>query len=56
MLTCHYKVIIAGGAAMIIHYGASRATRDIDAIVEGGSLYEIRDAAKKIADKFHLDD
>ncbi len=56
LLTCHYKVIIAGGAAMIIHYGASRATRDVDAIIEGGNLYKIRDAARKIADKFNLND
>jgi len=50
-----YKIVIVGGAAMIIHFGARRATRDVDAIVEGDNLREIRDASKRVADKFGLD-
>jgi len=55
-VTNHFKIIIVGGAAMIINFGATRATRDIDAIVEGDNLREIKTAAKKVAEKFQLDD
>lgn len=41
---------------MIIHFGATRATRDVDAIVEGDNLREIKDASKIVAEKFQLDD
>jgi len=55
-VTYHYKIVIVGGAAMIIHFGATRATRDVDAILEGDNLREIKNAAKIVADKFELDD
>lgn len=51
----HYRIIIVGGAAMIMHFGASRATRDIDAILEGDNLREIKQAAQKVAEEFNLD-
>jgi len=55
-VTYHFKIVIVGGAAMIIHFGATRATRDVDAIVEGDNLREIKNASKIVADKFQLDD
>lgn len=39
---------------MIIHFGATRATRDIDVIVEGDNLREIKHASKIVAEKFQL--
>jgi len=54
-VTYHFKIVIVGGAAMIIHFGATRATRDVDAIVEGDNMREIKNAAKIVADKFDLD-
>jgi len=55
-VTYHFKIVIVGGAAMIIHFGATRATRDVDAIVEGDNLREIKNASKIVAEKFELDD
>jgi len=55
-LTYHFKIVIVGGAAMIIHFGATRATRDVDAIVEGDNLREIKQASKIVAEKFQLDE
>lgn len=52
----HFKIVIVGGAAMIIHFGATRATRDVDAIVEGDNLREIKNASKIVAEKFQLDE
>lgn len=54
-VTYHFKIVIVGGAAMIIHFGATRATRDVDAIVEGDNLREIKNASKIVAEKFQLD-
>jgi len=55
-VTYHFKIVVVGGAAMIIHFGATRATRDVDAIVEGDNLREIKNASKIVAEKFQLDD
>jgi len=55
-VTCHFKIVIVGGAAMIINFGSTRATRDIDAIFEGDNLREIKTAVKNVAEKFQLDD
>lgn len=55
-VTYHFKIVIVGGAAMIIHFGATRATRDVDAIVEGDNLREIKKASRIVADKFQLDE
>ncbi len=54
-VTYHYKIIIVGGAAMIMHFGATRVTRDIDAILVGDNLREIKKAAKNVAEKYQLD-
>jgi len=32
-LTSSFDIILIGGAAMILHFGARRATHDIDAVV-----------------------
>lgn len=42
-------VILVGGAAMILHFGAARATRDVDALVLRGEPRELRRAAKAVA-------
>ena len=48
-LSSSFDVILIGGAAMILHFGASRATRDIDVLVLRGDLSELREAVKAIA-------
>lgn len=47
--------MVVGGAAMIIYFGGTRATWDVDAFVEGDNLREIKQAAQKVAEKYHLD-
>ena len=42
-------LILVGGAAMILYFGASRATRDIDVLVLRGNLAEIRRAVESVA-------
>ncbi|MFQ5614655.1 MAG: DUF6036 family nucleotidyltransferase [Anaerolineae bacterium] len=42
-------VVLVGGAAMILHFEARRATRDIDVLVLRGNLAELRAAAKTVA-------
>ena len=54
-VTYHFKIVVVGGAAMIIYFGGTRATRDVDAFVEGDNLREIKQAAQKVAEKYHLD-
>ena len=51
-----FKIVIIGGAAMIIHFGALRATRDVDVIMEGNDLNELKNASKIVAEKFDLDE
>jgi len=48
-LSSPLDVILIGGAAMILHFGASRATRDIDVLVLRGDLTELRRAVKVVA-------
>ncbi len=55
-VTDNFRIVIVGGAAMIIHFGSTRATRDVDAIVEGDNLREIKNASKIVAETFHLND
>lgn len=55
-VTFHFKIVIVGGAAMIIHFGATRVTRDVDAIVEGDNFREIKSASRIVAEKFQLDE
>jgi hypothetical protein len=35
-LSSSFDVVIVGGAAMILHFGARRATRDVDVLVLKG--------------------
>ncbi len=48
-LTSAYDIVIVGGAAMILHFGASRATRDVDAIVLKGNPRQLRNAVATVA-------
>jgi len=49
-------IILIGGAAMILHYGALRTTQDIDVLFLRGDISEIRSAIKAVAENRHLDD
>ncbi len=53
-LTTSHDLIVIGGAAMILHFGASRATRDIDILLLRGDLAELRKAANIVAEEFGL--
>mgnify|MGYP001142050212 CR=1 FL=1 len=48
-LSSSFDVVLIGGAAMILHFGARRATRDIDVLVLRGDLSELREAVKAVA-------
>jgi hypothetical protein len=48
-LSSSCDIAIVGGAAMILHFGASRATRDIDVLVLRGDIMELRQAARLVA-------
>lgn len=49
-------MVVVGGAAMILHFGASRATGDIDVIVLKGDPTSLREAVKAVADEYDLPD
>lgn len=49
-------IILIGGAAMILHYGALRTTRDVDVLFLRGDISEIRAAIKAVAENRHLSD
>ncbi len=42
-------IVLVGGAAMILHFGALRATHDIDVLVLRGDLEALRQAARLVA-------
>jgi len=46
-----YDIILIGGAAMILHFGADRITRDADVFILKGSPSELRQAIKEVADE-----
>lgn len=48
-LTSPCEIVLVGGAAMILHFGANRATRDIDMVVLRGDVAELRQAIRKVA-------
>jgi hypothetical protein len=50
------EIILVGGAAMILHFGAMRATRDVDVLVLRGDVNDIRQAVKKVARRNDLPD
>ena len=54
LLSSSFELIVIGGAAMILHFGASRATRDIDVLVLTGSEAELRKRAKDVAYEYDL--
>ncbi len=47
-------IILIGGAAMILHFGARRATHDINVLVLRGNLVELRQTVVKIAERHDL--
>jgi hypothetical protein len=47
-------VVLVGGAAMILHFGAQRATRDVDVLVLRGDLGGLRQAVRAIASQHDL--
>ena len=47
-------VILVGGAAMILHFGASQATRDVDALLLRGDVAELRQAITVVAREHNL--
>lgn len=53
-LSSSFDVVLIGGAAMILHFGASRATRDVDVLVLRGNLTELRRAVKAVAHEHDL--
>lgn len=55
-LSAAFDVVIVGGAAMILHFGASRATRDVDVIVLRGNLRQLRRAVAAVAAEAGLPD
>lgn len=53
-LSSAFDVVIVGGAAMILYFGALRATRDVDVLVLKGDASELREAAQDIAQDYDL--
>jgi predicted nucleotidyltransferase len=48
-LSTSFDIILIGGASMIIHFGADRATRDVDVFVLRGDYGELKRAVKETA-------
>ena len=55
-LSSSFDVVLIGGAAMILHFGSSRATHDVDVLVLRGDLAELRHAVRAVADESDLPD
>jgi hypothetical protein len=53
-LLSSYDLILVGGAAMILHFGASRATRDVDVLLLRGDMAELRQAVTAVARERNL--
>lgn len=53
-LSSSYDIVLVGGAAMILHFGAHRATRDVDALVLRGDIRKLRQAVKTVAQECNL--
>ena len=47
-------LVLVGGAAMILHFGAIRATRDVDVLVLRGDHTELRQAVRSVAIEHEL--
>ncbi|MBI1922819.1 hypothetical protein HYR99_01070 [Candidatus Poribacteria bacterium] len=50
-LSSSFDVILVGGAAMILHFASSRATRDVDVLVLRSEFTELRQAVRLVADE-----
>ena len=48
------EIVIVGGAAMILCYGASRATHDVDVLLLSGNTTEVRRIARQVAGEYNL--
>lgn len=48
-LSSSHDIVLVGGAAMILHFGALRATHDIDVLVLRGDVSELRRAVRLVA-------
>jgi hypothetical protein len=53
-LSSPIDIVLIGGAAMILHFGANRATRDIDMLVLRGDPTGLRRAVKAVAQQRNL--
>jgi hypothetical protein len=53
-LSSPIDIVLIGGAAMILHFGASRATGDIDVLVLRGDPTELRQGVKSVARERNL--
>ena len=48
-LTASFDIILIGGAAMILCFGAKRTTRDVDVFILRGDSSELRNAVKSVS-------
>jgi len=55
-LTSSFDMVLIGGAAMILYFGAKRTTRDVDVFILRGGASELRQAVKLVADNRELPD
>jgi len=55
-LVSPHEVVLVGGAAMILHYGAQRTTRDVDVLVTNGDRAELWRAVRAVAHEHGLPD
>ena len=53
-LSSMLDIAIIGGAAMVLHFGAKRATSDIDVLVLRGDSTELRKAAEVVSQVYNL--
>ncbi|PKO22262.1 MAG: hypothetical protein CVU38_10320 [Chloroflexi bacterium HGW-Chloroflexi-1] len=53
-LSASCDIAIVGGAAMILHFGARRATRDVDMLLLRGDTTELRQAIEAVAQRNDL--
>lgn len=53
-LTASFDIILIGGAAMILYFGAKRTTRDVDVFILRGGASELRKAVKTVAENREL--
>ena len=53
-LSSNCDLILIGGAAMILHFGASRATHDVDMLVIHSDIADLRRAIKAVAQQRDL--